>query len=70
MAIAIMLSSIFPYDSDSNLDLYYAVVKDSNGVMQETIEAWPNLTAADNPTQNDFSISNQISNPIYSNLLK
>lgn len=52
----------FPYDSDGNLDLYYAVVKDSNGVMQEPIEAWPNLTAADNPTQNDFSISNQISN--------
>lgn len=52
----------YPYDSNGNLDLYYAVVADSNGVMQETIEAWPNLTAADNPTQNDFSISNQISN--------
>src|SRR5882672_703556 len=52
----------FPYDSDGNLDLYYVVVKDSNSVMQETIEAWPNVTAADNPTQNDFSISNQASN--------
>ena len=52
----------YPYDIDGNLDLYYAVVADSNGTMQETIEAWPNITAADNPTQNDFSISNQIAN--------
>lgn len=52
----------YPYDSEGNLDLYYIVVADSNGVMQETIEAWPNITGDNNPTQNDFSISNQISN--------
>lgn len=52
----------YPYDSEGNLDLYYIVVADSNGVMQETIEAWPNIASSNNPTQNDFSISNQVSN--------
>ena len=52
----------FPYDDEGNLDLYYISVKDSNGVEQFTREAWPNVTADSNPTQNDFAISNQISN--------
>jgi hypothetical protein len=52
----------FPYDDEGNLDLYYVVCRDSNGVEQFTREAWPNITAADNPTQNDFPIQNQISN--------
>lgn len=31
----------FPYDADGNLELYYIVVKDMNGVEQLTREAWP-----------------------------
>ena len=52
----------YPYDDEGNLDLYYISVEDSNGVEQFTREAWPNITAEDNPTQNDFAISNQLSN--------
>ncbi len=52
----------FPYDTDGNIDLYYAVVADSSATMNQTIEAWPNVTGDTNPVQNDFSISNQISN--------
>ncbi len=52
----------FPFDAEGNLDLYYVVIADSNGVVQATREAWPNITAATNPTQNDFPTQNQISN--------
>jgi hypothetical protein len=52
----------FPYDDEGNLDLYYVVCRDSNGVEQFTREAWPNLTAADNPINSDFPIQNQLSN--------
>src|SRR5277367_512803 len=52
----------YPYDDEGNLDLYYVVCEDSNGVVQFTREAWPNLTSSTSPTQNDFSIQNQISN--------
>ena len=53
----------FPYDADGNLDLYYVVVRDSNGTEQLSREAWPNITAADNPVQDQFPIQNQIANP-------
>lgn len=52
----------FPYDAEGNLDLYYIVCRDSNGVEQFTREAWPNITAADNPVNADFPVQNQISN--------
>lgn len=52
----------FPYDERGNLDLYYTVVRDSNGVEQLSREAWPNITSADDPTSADFPIQNQISN--------
>lgn len=52
----------FPYDEKGNLDLYYIVVRDSNGVEQLSREAWPNITAAEDPTADDFPIQNQVSN--------
>jgi hypothetical protein len=52
----------FPFDDEGNLDRYYVVCRDSNGVEQFTREAWPNITAADNPINSDFPIQNQISN--------
>ena len=52
----------YPYDNEGNIDLYYVVCADSNGTVQFTREAWPNITAADNPTTDDFSVQNQISN--------
>lgn len=53
----------YPYDEDGELDLYYIVVRDSDGVEQFTREAWPNITAADDPTQDNVPIFNQIANP-------
>lgn len=54
----------FPYDADANLDLYFVVCRDSNGVEQFSREAWPNITSADNPiVGSDFPFQNQISNP-------
>jgi hypothetical protein len=53
----------FPYDADGNLDLYYVVCRDSNGVEQFSREAWPNVTAANSPTSNGFGVQNQLSNP-------
>jgi hypothetical protein len=52
----------FPFDDEGNLDLYFVDVRDSLGVQQLTREAWPNITAATNPTQNDFPTQNQIAN--------
>jgi hypothetical protein len=53
----------FPYDADGNLDLYYVVCRDSNGVEQFSREAWPVVTAANSPTSNGFGVQNQLSNP-------
>lgn len=53
----------FPYDADGDLDLYYIVVRDSNGVEQFSREAWPNIAANMNPTGDEFPIANQIANP-------
>jgi hypothetical protein len=53
----------YPFDDDGNLDLYYIVVRDSNGVEQFSREAWPNITASDDPTSDLFPIQNQIANP-------
>lgn len=50
------------------LDLYYIVCVDSGGTVQFTREAWPNITAGTEPTeQSDNFISNQISNPTFTN---
>lgn len=53
----------YPYDASGNLDLYYVVCVDSGDTMQFTREAWPNITAADNPTTGQFPIQNQLANP-------
>lgn len=53
----------FPFDAEGNLDLYYVVCRDTNGVEQFTREAWPNITAGTTPTQDEFPIQNQLSNP-------
>lgn len=53
----------YPFDADGNLELYYIVCRDSNGVEQFSREAWPNVTASDNPMADTPPISNQIANP-------
>lgn len=34
----------YPYDANGNIELYYIVVKDSDGVVQFTRQGWPNTT--------------------------
>lgn len=62
----------YPWTTDANgnevLDLYYVVVTDQNGVEQFTREAWPNVTSANNPTDEPFNITNQIANPQFTNV--
>lgn len=59
----------FPFDTLGNLDLYYVVVKDQNGIEQFTREAWPNVTSGTNPTQDQSGLQNQLSNPTFTNIL-
>ena len=62
----------FPFLADGTTeDLYYVVVRDSNGVAQFTREAWPNA-AIENPSPSPSSslpVQNQISNPQFSQIL-
>jgi hypothetical protein len=53
----------YPYDELGNVELYYIVVKDSGGTTQLVREAWPNITAEDDPTQTENSVTNQLQNP-------
>lgn len=42
----------YPYDAFGNIELYYIVVKDSDGIIQFTREAWPNTVDGGSTTQN------------------
>jgi len=53
----------YPYDSEGNLDLYYVVCENEGGIEQWTREGWPNITSANDPTDDEFPIQNQIANP-------
>ncbi|HTF30813.1 MAG TPA: hypothetical protein VK625_18290, partial [Flavitalea sp.] len=59
----------FPFDNEGNLDLYYVVCRNSDGVEQFSREAWPNITSANDPTRDLFPIQNQISNPQFTEVL-
>lgn len=54
----------YPYDVDGEIDLYYIVVKDADGVEQFTREAWPpGVASSSTGTNNSLPVQNQISNP-------
>jgi hypothetical protein len=53
----------FPYDADGNIELYFIQVYDSNGTLQFSRQAWPNITSSTNPAEADADISNELSNP-------
>jgi hypothetical protein len=55
-----------PFTASGELDLYYVVCRNSDGVEQWTRQAWPNITAANDPTSDDYPIQNQIANPQFS----
>src|ERR1700744_367731 len=52
----------FPYDELGNIQNYYVVVKNADGVVVNEREAWPNLTSSDDPTQTQQSVSNELDN--------
>lgn len=56
----------YPYDADGEIQLYYIAVYNEDGVLQYTLEAWPNITAEDNPADQNNNVSNQISNAQFS----
>lgn len=47
-----ILPYYYPYDANGNIELYYIVVTDINGVQQFTREGWPNLSASSSTAQN------------------
>lgn len=55
-------------DGDLVLDLYYIECRDEDGIEQFTREAWPNITAANDPSADDTSVQNQIANPTFTNV--
>jgi hypothetical protein len=62
----------YPWLSDGiTEDLYYIVVKDSNGVDQFTREAWPNnVVSGGGGTTDSLPVQNQISNPQFTQILR
>jgi len=52
-----------PADNSPDIELYYITVQNSAAVPQFTREAWPNLSASNNPQQQQANISNELSNP-------
>lgn len=60
----------YPYDAAGNLQLYYVVITDENDIVQLTRQAWPNITAADDPTTDSpETVANQISNSQFVDVL-
>ena len=60
----------YPYDADGNVQLYYIVVTDANGVPQFTREAWPNVTDESSASSEiNNVVINQLSNPQFSDVL-
>lgn len=59
----------YPYDDLGNIQNYYIVVKNADGVVTEEREAWPNLTGADDPTRTENSIVNALSNSQFVDVL-
>ena len=59
----------YPFDENGNVENYYVVIRAFDGTIQETREAWPNITSANDPTKNENSISNSLSNPQFVEIL-
>lgn len=56
----------YPYDADNNIQLYYISIYSSDNILQYNLSAWPNVTAEDNPADQNNTVSNQISNGQFS----
>lgn len=54
--------------TELELELYYIEIYSALGHLQDTIEGWPNITAADDPTNLEASYENQLSNFNFTNV--
>ncbi len=52
----------FPFDANGDIELYHLVVKNVGGVEQYTRDAVPSLTDTNDPTREDNSIKNELTN--------
>lgn len=64
----------FPYtgtpdNPGDEIDLYYIVCKNADGVEQWTREGWPNIHSGNDPTQDPFPVQNQIANSQFTRML-
>lgn len=59
----------FPFDDLGNVQNYYIVVKNADGVTTEIREAWPNITETSSPTETENSITNDLSNSQFVDVL-
>lgn len=59
----------YPFDEEGAIQLYYIVVRDSSGAVQLIREAWPNITPAADPTRTENSVSNELGNSQFVDVL-
>jgi len=59
----------YPYDDLGNIELYYVVVVNSEDTEQEIREAWPNIADTVDPTKTENSITNELSNSQFVDVL-
>jgi len=57
---------LYPYDADGNVQLYYITVYNSDGVLQYTRSAFPNISSEISPTSESQSSDNLLANPQFS----
>lgn len=55
----------YPYDANQDLQLYYIVVTNADGVIQFVRQAWPNIQAMVTPTTSQGVVINALSNPAF-----
>ncbi len=61
-----VIAYAFPFDAQGDIDLYFLRAESSGSIEQWTREAIPNLTAGNDPTSEEFPVTNQIANPQFS----
>ena len=59
----------YPYDDLGNIQNYYIVMRNEDGLIINEREAWPNLTAGEDPTQTENSITNELDNGQFAEVL-
>ena len=59
----------YPFDEDMELQYYYVSIYNSEGVLQYSLQAWPNIGTKDDPSSASAGFENQLSNPQFVDVL-